>query len=164
MQQAERAQRRVSLAVHVGDVADFLEKRRAYYHVITLHDVLEHIPKEQSVSFLRVLRVGLRDDGNLVVNVPQAAGLTTAFNRYNDFTHQLVFTEMSLRQVLLMADFREVRFVREKWPLRWTPRHLSYRLVRWIWYRSLRVTYFNEMPGEKPPSNWQTRIVGVAKP
>ena len=94
----------------------------------------------------------------------KAAGLTTVFNRYNDFTHRLVFTEMSLRQVLLMADFREVRFVREKWPLRWTPRHLSYRLVRWIWYRSLRVIYFIEMPGEKPPSNWQSRIVGVAKP
>ncbi|MEE9229094.1 MAG: hypothetical protein V3U86_00135, partial [Acidobacteriota bacterium] len=94
----------------------------------------------------------------------KAARLTTAFNRYNDFTHRLVFGEMRLRQVLLMADFREVRFVREKWPLRWTPRHLSYRLVRWIWYRSLRVIYFIEMPGETPPSNWQMRIVGVAKP
>jgi len=162
-QQAERARRRVSLPVHVGDVGDFLEKRRGHYQVITLNDVLEHIRKDQTVSFLRTLRVGLDDGASLVVNVPQAAGLTTAFYRYNDFTHRLVFTELSLRQVLLMADFQEVRFVREKWPVKWTPRHLSYRLVRWVWYRLLRLIYFIEMPGEKPPSAWQTRIVAVAK-
>jgi hypothetical protein len=116
------------------------------------------------VNFLRTLRRGLGDGGSLVVNVPQAAGLTTAFNRYNDFTHKLVFTEASLRQVLLMADFQEVRFVRERWPFKWTPRHLSYRLVRWVWYRLLRLVYFIEMPGEKLPSTWQVRIVAVAKP
>jgi cyclopropane fatty-acyl-phospholipid synthase-like methyltransferase len=163
-QQAERARRCVSLPVHVGDVGDFLEQRRGYYQLITLNDVLEHIPKDQTVNFLRTLRRGLGNGGSLVVNVPQAAGLTTAFNRYNDFTHKLVFTEASLRQVLLMADFQEVRFVRERWPLKWTPRHLSYRLVRWAWYRMLRLVYFIEMPGEKVPSTWQVRIVAVAKP
>src|SRR3972149_1780162 len=100
-QQAERARRRVSLPVHVGDVADFLEKRRGHYQLITLNDVLEHIRKDQTVSFLRTLRVGLDDGGSLVVNVPQAAGLTSAYCRYDDFTHKLVFTEASLRQVLL---------------------------------------------------------------
>ena len=163
-QQAERARKRVSLPVHVGDVAEYLERRRGYYQVITLNDVLEHICKDHTVSFLRTLRIGLDDGGSLVVNVPQAAGLTSAYCRYDDFTHKLVFTEASLRQVLLMADFREVRFVREKWPVKWTPRHLSYRLVRWVWYRLLRLIYFIEMPGEKPPGSWQTRLVAVAKP
>jgi hypothetical protein len=54
--------------------------------------------------------------------------------------------------------------VRERWPLKWRPRHLSYRLVRWAWYRLLRLVYFIEMPGEKVPSTWQVRIVAVAKP
>lgn len=163
-QQAEWARKRIASPVQVGDVAAFLAARSEGYAAITLNDVLEHIPKERIVGFLETLRAGLTDDGVLVVNVPQVSGITTLYTRYNDFTHQLVFTEMSLRQVLMMAGFREVRFVPERWPIKWTPRHILYRLVRWIWHRILRLIYFVEMPGERPPSTWQTRLVAVAKP
>ncbi len=162
-QQAKLARQHVKCPVHVGDVEKFLRERKGQYAVITINDVLEHIPKDQTVAFLEMLRTGLRDNGSLIVNVPQVSGLTTAYYRYNDFTHQLVFTEMSLRQVLLMADFRDVHFIAENWPLKWTPRHLAYRLVRWCWYHVLKVIYFIELPGEKYPSRWGVRIVAIAK-
>jgi len=162
-QQADLARKHVKYSVHTGDVAALLKKNGEIYQAITLNDVLEHIPKDITVSFLETLRSGLCDDGVIVVNVPQVSGLTTAFNRYNDFTHQLVFTEMSLRQVLLMAGYKDVYFVPEHWPIKWTPRHLAYRLVRWIWYKILRLIYFIEMPGERAPSFWQIRLVAVAK-
>ncbi|MEW6544182.1 MAG: class I SAM-dependent methyltransferase [Nitrospirota bacterium] len=163
-QQVEEARRHVACPVHVGEAAKFLAERPGHYAAITINDVLEHVPKDRAVPFLATLRNGLRPGGVLVVNVPSAAGLTTAYVRYNDFTHELVFTELSLQQVLLMAGFRSVRFVPERWPLKFTPRHLAYRLVRWVWYRLLKLIYFVEMPGGRLPSHWQVRLVAVAAP
>lgn len=162
-QQAEWARQHVKCPVHLGDVGDLLKEKGPIYSVVSLNDVLEHIPKSMTVHFLKLLGSGLCKGGSVIVNVPQVSGMTTAFNRYNDFTHQLVFTEMSLRQVLLMAGYKEVRFIPEYWPIKWTPRHLAYRLVRWLWYKLLRLVYFIEMPGERAPSHWQVRLVAVAK-
>ncbi len=162
-QQAARAQGHVAFPVHVGHAATFLQKRLESYAAITLNDVLEHIPKSQTVSFLQTLKKGLRCDGVLVVNVPCVAGLTTNFVRYNDFTHELVFTEMSLRQVLLMAGFRDIRFVPQHCVFKWTPRHVGYRVARWLWFRLVHLIYVIEMPGCKLPSHWQTRLVAVAQ-
>lgn len=163
-QQAAEARKHVALTIHETEAETFLAQRHAAYAAITINDVLEHIPKNQTVRFLSVLKGGLKPDGVLVVNVPNVAGLTTSYVRYNDFTHELVFTELSLRQALLMSGFRSVRFVPERWPLKWTPRHLAYRFVRWIWYRLLALIYFIEMPGGKMPTHWQVRLVAVATP
>lgn len=163
-QQAAKARTHVQALVHTGDVGVFLRDRRDHFAAITMNDVLEHIPKHETVPFLETLKRGLRKEGALVVNVPRVNGLATAYSRYHDFTHELVFTEPSLRQVLLMAGFREVRFVQEYWPLKWTPRHLCFRLARWAWYRVLHLIYFLEMPGGNIPKNWGTRLVAVARP
>ena len=40
------------------------------------------------------------------------------------------FDKMSLRQVLLLPGLSDIRFISQKWPLTWTPRHLAYRLAR----------------------------------
>jgi 2-polyprenyl-3-methyl-5-hydroxy-6-metoxy-1,4-benzoquinol methylase len=161
-QQAAETRRHVALPVHVGDAETFLAARAQSYAAITINDVLEHVPKSQTVQFLTLLKGGLKPGGALVVNVPNVAGLTTSYVRYNDFTHELVFTELSLRQVLLMAGFRSVRFVPERWPLKFTPRHLAYRFVRWTWHRLIRLIYFIEMPGGALPTHWQVRLVAVA--
>jgi len=161
-QQVEQARRHVHCPVHHGDPANFLQTRQGYYAVITLNDVLEHLPTHQTIDFLKMLRQGLQHGGALIVNVPCAAGLSSLYVRYNDFTHQVLFTEMSLRQVLLLAGYQTVRFVPENWPLKFTLRHLCYRLVRWLWHRLLQLIYFIEMPGGKMPSHWQTRLVAVA--
>ncbi len=163
-QQAAEARKRVACPIHVEDTATFLATRQGRYAAITLNDVLEHVPKSQTVPFLALLKQGLRPDGVLIVNVPGVAGLTTAYARYNDFTHEVVFTELSLRQVMLGAGFRSVRFVGERWPMKWTPGGLALRAARWLWYRLLRLIYFIEMPGGKLPTHWQVRVIAVASP
>jgi len=129
-----------------------------------LNDVLEHVPKNETVPFLQTLKEGLREDGSLVVNVPNVAGLTTPYVRYNDFTHHLVFTEMSLLHVLRLAGFSHIRFVRQYYPFKWTPRHIAYRMAHWFWFKIVHLIYVIEMPGCKLPSYWQTRVVAVARP
>ena len=70
---------------------------------------------------------------------------------------------MSLRQVLILGGFEDVRFVAEKWPLKLTPRHLAYRLVRWIWFSIMRLIYFIEQPGEMVPDSFQVRVIASAR-
>ena len=163
-QQAEEASKHIDCPVHVvEDSIAFLKKYPAAFQTITQNDVLEHVPKEETAVFLRAILDALHPGGSVVINVPQVSGVTSLFCRYNDFTHQTLFTEMSLKQVLLLSGFSDIRFIQEKWPLKFTPRHLAYRLVRWLWYAILKVIYTIESPGEKHPASFQVRLVATAR-
>jgi len=162
-QMANEASKHVNCPIQVVDnTIDFLGENPASFQTITMNDVLEHIPKSETINFLSAVKGALVPGGNAVVNVPQVAGFTSLYCRYNDFTHQTIFTEMSLRQVLSLAGYDHVRFVKEKWPLKLTPRHLTYRLARWVWHVVLRSIYFVEQPGEIHPQNFQIRLVASA--
>ena len=162
-QQAEEARKNVKYRIHeVGDANIFLKKSFDNYQMITMNDVLEHIPKKDMIKLLKNILAAIKPGGTLIVNVPQVAGLSSLFCRYVDFTHETIFTEMSLKQVLLSAGFSQVRFIPQKWPLKLTPRHLTYRIVRFIWYFILKIIYIIESPGEKHPSYFQDRLVAEA--
>jgi len=163
-QQADEAGKHIGCPVYVvEDTGAFLRKHPVAFQTITMNDVLEHVPKAETVEFLRAILGALRPGGNVVINVPQVSGFTSLFCRYNDFTHQTLFTEMSLKQVTALAGFSEIRFIRQKWPLKWTARHLSYRLARLLWYGVLKLIYTIESPGEKHPGSFQVRLVASAR-
>ena len=91
-QQAEEARKNVKCPIHeVDDAAPFLREKTNTYQMITMNDVLEHVPKQETVSFLKSIHGAINPGGVLVVNVPQVSGLTSIFYRYNDFTHQTLF-------------------------------------------------------------------------
>lgn len=162
-QQAKEAKKRLNCPIHVvEDTSAFLQRNSSTYQMIALNDLLEHIPKQETLNFLRAVLEALQPGGNTVINVPQVSGFTSLFCRYNDFTHETIFTELSLKQVVSLAGFSDIRFIRQKWPLKWTPRHLSYRLVRFLWYSILKLIYTIESPGEKHPGSFQSRLVASA--
>ena len=157
-QQAEVARKNVKSPIHdVDDTVSFLLGRTNTYEMIAMNDVLEHFPKREVVRFLKAVNDALIPGGIAVVNVPQVSGFTSLFCRYNDFTHETIFTEMSLKQVLSLAGFSSI-----KWPLKLTPRHLTYRLVRFVWYTLLKIVYTVESPGEIHPCTYQPRLVVAA--
>ncbi len=163
-QQVKEAKRKVKCPIHVvNDTLSFLRRKTDTYQMITMNDVLEHVPKRETVRFLKSVLDAINPGGSVVVNVPQVSGFTSIFCRYNDFTHQTLFTEMSLKQVLLTAGFSNVKFIPQKWPIKWTPRHLAYRFARLLWYRILKLIYTIESPGEKHPSSFQARLVASAR-
>jgi SAM-dependent methyltransferase len=96
--------------VEVSDTAAWLDENKNRFCVITLLDVLEHIPKNEVISFLKSAREALRSDGILILQVPNLQTPDGQLHRYNDFTHETGFIEHSLSQVLLTAGFKKFDF------------------------------------------------------
>jgi len=165
-QQAREARKNLNCPIHFADsTISFLERYINVYDMITMNDVLEHVPKRETVKLLKAVYGAVRPGGRLIINVPQISGLTSIFCRYNDFTHETIFTEMSLKQVLFTAGLYNVKFIKQKLPFKWTPRHLAYRMMRLLWYYILKLMYTIENPGEKHPSSFQARlVVSVIRP
>lgn len=95
----------------IEDTRGYLLKHSASFDVITLLDVLEHIPKKEIVQFLISLRLALKPGGILIVQVPNLQAPDGHLHRYNDITHEIGFVEHSFSQVLLAAGFTNFSFV-----------------------------------------------------
>jgi 2-polyprenyl-3-methyl-5-hydroxy-6-metoxy-1,4-benzoquinol methylase len=83
----------------------FYTMHKGAFDVIMMYDLLEHIPKDRQISFLRAVRGCLSSRGRLILRVPNALGPTALFGRYVDHTHHCAFTVESLDFVLLNAGF-----------------------------------------------------------
>lgn len=94
----------------VADTEGFLQQREDRYDVVILLHVLEHVEKASIIPLLTAVRRSLRVGGRLLVEVPNMGDpLNGLYYRYADFTHEVGFTEQSLRYVLHHAGFGQVR-------------------------------------------------------
>lgn len=119
----------------VADTTRWLDAHSGAYGVITLLDVLEHVPREETVALLSALRRALAPDGKLIVQVPNAQNPDGLLYRYGDFTHTAGFTEYSLTQVFRAAGFSRWQFAGFEF-LPWQGRRASlHRALRRIYYR-----------------------------
>ena len=96
--------------VQVADTAEWLDQNRERYAVITLLDVLEHIPKTTVLEILKCVREALLPGGVALIQVPNLQAPDGQLHRYNDFTHETGFVENSLRHVLVTAGFTDLHF------------------------------------------------------
>jgi len=90
---------------------DFYKENCEKFDFIIMSHVLEHIPKNEIISTLTLVRTLLKSTGSLVVMVPNAQSNTGAYWAHEDFTHHLLFTSGSLHYVLKSADFSIVSFL-----------------------------------------------------
>jgi SAM-dependent methyltransferase len=87
---------------------EFLGNSVGQFDFISAIDVLEHVRKDQVLEFLDLVYAALRPGGRFLCQVPNLA----AFYRplfYMDFSHETPFTAPSLKQVLQLANFENVR-------------------------------------------------------
>lgn len=85
----------------VGDALDQNSYCRDY-DVIISRAVLEHIKKEDVFKFIENMKMHLKDNGLLIVDVPNMDWLYAQHERYMDFTHEGGFTKESLEEVIGM--------------------------------------------------------------
>jgi SAM-dependent methyltransferase len=89
-----------------NDLPTFLKEQK--YDLITMCDVVEHIPKDQIVEIMSAVHNALTKDGILIVQVPNMQSITANIFMFDDFTHQAGYTERSLEQLLKLAGFSSV--------------------------------------------------------
>ena len=107
-QQIEFCRDNISGNVVLADIFDYLRERIGIFDLISLNDVLEHIPKDKVILLLSLSRQSLRVGGKLILKTPNLGNFFSVYLRYKDFTHESGFTEKSLRQVLWLAGFRDI--------------------------------------------------------
>lgn len=114
--------------VRQGDLTGFLNEVSDKYDVIFLMDVLEHMEKHEVITILELIRNTLSEQGQLVIHVPNAEGISGMRIRYGDFTHETCFTPQSISQVLRVAGFNSITVHEEK-PLVYGAKSLVRRIL-----------------------------------
>jgi len=87
------------------DAFDFLPPVTDRYDVITVYDVLEHIPPDRALPFLSAVYHALAPGGRIVLRVPNMGCLIGPATHFMDLTHVAGYTETSLAQILDCAGF-----------------------------------------------------------
>ena len=107
-QQLEVARSLGVMNVQCCEGTELLRNSVGKFDLISAIDVLEHVPKEHVLEFPDLVHAALRPGGRFLCQVPNLA----AFYRpvfYMDFSHETPFTAPSLKQVLRLANFENVR-------------------------------------------------------
>ncbi len=133
----------------VDDPIKWLCVNNERFELITLLDVLEHVKKEETISFLRALYVSLRHSGILIIQVPNLQAPDGQLHRYNDITHEVGYIEHSLKQVLVATGFKNLHFYGfEDIVHTGCKTHVRYilRFLLWKWIRFMRIVNGNLNP------------------
>jgi ubiquinone/menaquinone biosynthesis C-methylase UbiE len=114
---------------------EYLKENHNSFDVIFVIHVLEHIPKSETHSFLSTLHYALKPSGVLIVEVPNMANPVVGLNfRYADFTHEVGYTDASLKYVLRRAGFSDVSVYPTKVPAYSIARKLQHVLQLMVGY------------------------------
>lgn len=134
----------------VADAHHFLRQHQGEFDCVVMNDVLEHIPKTQCVRLLEDIRTALGSGGRCVVKVPNAANVFGLVARYLDFTHEIAFTETSLRQVLLAAGYSDVKVT--GLPVRFAlrPKRIAYWTANRLYMTLHRAAYVAAVGSDAP--------------
>ncbi len=128
----------------VNDSVKWLEEHQNEFDTIISLDVLEHIPVEHHLRFLKAINKALKMDGKFVCTVPNANSTFASRWRYVDWTHFTSFCEHSLEFVILNSGFKsvvvsEIEFMkRPKFPF-----VLRKSIIHWILFKTMR--YFRRL-------------------
>jgi 2-polyprenyl-3-methyl-5-hydroxy-6-metoxy-1,4-benzoquinol methylase len=109
----EIARSRVDANFIRGDGMSYLKSNDRQYGVIFLWNVLEHIPKNETIDFLKIANQRLLGGGVVVIRAPNLTNIFSSGHFYSDFTHQTAFTEHSIRQAAESAGFSKVEFIEQ---------------------------------------------------
>lgn len=123
---------------------EWLEKKKNSFQLITLNDVIEHIPTKDAASLLGAIYNALRPDGRLIIKTVNGAYPLGSRARYIDWTHTTAFTDRSLIQILRHAGFENIRCYQEEIGI-YNPLFFIKKMGVYITRGLLRLTvYFSE--------------------
>lgn len=108
-EQVDLAGRLGIAGVQLGDAFPYLQGAPSgAFDVLCFFDILEHLDRQELHDLLLQASRVLSPVGRCIGHVPNAQGLFSMGIRYGDLTHELAFTESSLRQIFRTLGYSEV--------------------------------------------------------
>jgi 2-polyprenyl-3-methyl-5-hydroxy-6-metoxy-1,4-benzoquinol methylase len=136
----------------VTDTNRFLAGVPNKYALITMFNVIEHLPKPQILETLRLMYQALQPGGRLIITTGNMASATGLFARYMDFTHETGFTETSLKQILTLAGFTDIKYEPDAIRLHSiNPKKILAYMAKHLYRAGLKLVYYMERPGVYRP-------------
>lgn len=108
-EQIQLAQEKGLKAV-VANVFDFLKSNKDVFNVIIGIDFLEHFTKDELMELIPLIQMNLKNNGKLILQLPNGQGLFPGQVIYGDMTHLTIFTPRSLSQLLELHGFKDISF------------------------------------------------------
>jgi 2-polyprenyl-3-methyl-5-hydroxy-6-metoxy-1,4-benzoquinol methylase len=135
----------------VSDTADYLLRNAGSFALVVMNDVIEHLPKRDTLKILTAVKASLKEGGTLLLRTGNFSTLGGMYLRYKDFTHEIGYTESSLEQVLALAGFVDIRvwgnkaYVNLKNPISWIR-----AATLAVWFFIVRMLYTVELGCDRP--------------
>lgn len=151
------------LCVEEAEALLFLEQNRGF-DLVTLTDILEHLKKSEAIGIVSAVYKALNIRGAILIRTPNASSMIASTERWIDLTHELLYTEHSLRQLLRTCDFNNITIVDNRAPFGLRPK----RLLRWIAVKALRkaqrLVYLIDVGTDAPRLFGKCLIAHAVKP
>jgi 2-polyprenyl-3-methyl-5-hydroxy-6-metoxy-1,4-benzoquinol methylase len=150
-------------SVEKADVFTFLNQKNSSFDVILMNDVLEHFSKPEIIEILKKIHTCLNEQGMIIIKVPNAANpILASHSRYIDFTHELLFTETSIFQVLAIAGFRKINvYPNDIYIFALNPFNYIAKFVATLIHISIRMLFL--LHGSKSTKIFTKHIIAVAR-
>lgn len=148
--------------VVLSDGFEHLKDPDHSYDVIIMNDLLEHFEKEEIIPLLKMVFERLHQDGRLIIKVPNASNpIMACSSRYVDFTHEILFTEESLSQILKVSKFSEITiYPQDLYVFYYNPLNYLAKFVSEIFNIAFRLAFI--MYGRKTTKIFTKDIIAVA--
>lgn len=109
-EQVDLASRLGIQGVRFGEAFPYLKAAPSgSFDVLCFFDILEHLDRQELYDLLLEASRVLSPGGRCVGHAPNGKGLFSMGVRYGDLTHELAFTEASLRQIFRTIGFDSVQ-------------------------------------------------------
>lgn len=159
-QQVDFVQQNITENVELADTFEFLDDKEKLYDLIIVNDLLEHISKEKIIKFLKLVYNSLKNDGILIIKVPNMSNPFGLRARYIDITHEVGFTENSLYAVLKAVSFNNICIYPADYPISSIKSFVG-RIIRKFVHTMIKYSY--RVQGYGAPKILAVNIIGVAK-
>lgn len=95
-----------------AEAKEYLEDKENMFDVIIFNDVIEHLTKDELFETLHNLHKALRGGGIALIKTDNMSNpITGITGRYMDLTHEIGFTETSLRSALSAVSFKNIKII-----------------------------------------------------
>lgn len=94
----------------VSNTTEWLLQHKNSFDVITMFDVFEHVPQEQTVELLKACKEALTQTGIMILQVPNIQSAESYLHRYNDLTHVFGYSQHTLEQLFSVVKFETMQF------------------------------------------------------